>query len=74
MATRSSFYGQISANKRNSFLLAAFVVAIFAVLGFTIGYAIVGDAGGWRRCDWRWRWGRLDHRRRARISAATSSS
>ena len=34
MAT-SSFYGQISANKRNSFLLAAFVIAIFAVLGFS---------------------------------------
>ncbi len=46
MATRSSFYGQISANKRNSFLLAAFVIAIFAVLGFTIGYAITGSLAG----------------------------
>ena len=46
MATRSSFYGQISSNKRNSFLLAAFVVALFAVLGFTIGYAIVGTPAG----------------------------
>ena len=46
VATRSSFYGQISANKRNSFLLAAFVVAIFAALGFTIGYAITGSAAG----------------------------
>ena len=45
MAT-SSFYGQISANKRNSFLLAAFVIAIFAALGFTIGYAITGSAAG----------------------------
>ena len=45
MATRS-FYGQISANKRNSFLLAAFVVAIFAALGFSIGYAITGTAAG----------------------------
>ena len=45
MATRS-FYGQISANKRNSFVLAAFVVALFAVLGFTIGYAIVGTPAG----------------------------
>ncbi len=45
MAT-SSFYGQISANKRNSFLLAAFVVAIFGLLGFTIGYAITGSAAG----------------------------
>ncbi len=46
MATRSSFYGQISANKRNSFLMAGFVVAIFALLGFTIGYAIVGSPAG----------------------------
>ena len=46
MANRSSFYGQISANKRNSFLLAAGVVALFAVLGFTIGYAIVGTPAG----------------------------
>lgn len=45
MAT-SSFYGQISANKRNSLLLAAFVVAIFAALGFTIGYAITGSVAG----------------------------
>ena len=45
MAT-SSFYSQISANKRNSFLLAAFVIAIFAVLGFAIGYAITGSAAG----------------------------
>ena len=45
MAT-GSFYGQISANKRNSFVLAAFVVALFAVLGFTIGYAIVGTPAG----------------------------
>jgi len=42
----SSFYGQISANKRNSLLLAAFVVAIFAALGFTIGYAITGSVAG----------------------------
>ena len=46
MANRSSFYDQISANKRNSFLLAAGVIAIFAVLGFTIGYAIVGTPEG----------------------------
>jgi heat shock protein HtpX len=45
VATRS-FYEQISANKRNSFLLALFVVAVFAVLGFTIGYAIVGTPAG----------------------------
>jgi heat shock protein HtpX len=43
---RESFYGQISANKRESFLLAAFVVLVFALLGFTIGYAISGSAAG----------------------------
>ncbi len=46
MADRSSFYAQISSNKRNSFLLALGVVAIFAVLGFAIGYAIVGSPAG----------------------------
>ena len=46
MATRSSFYGQISANKRNSLLMAAFVIAIFALLGFTIGYAMFGTPAG----------------------------
>jgi heat shock protein HtpX len=46
VADRSSFYAQISANKRNSFLLALGVVAIFAVLGFAIGYAIVGSPAG----------------------------
>jgi heat shock protein HtpX len=46
VATHSSFYGQISANKRNSFLLAAFVVGLLALLGFTIGYAIVGSPAG----------------------------
>jgi heat shock protein HtpX len=45
VATRS-FYEQISANKRNSFLLALFVVAVFAALGFTVGYAIVGTPAG----------------------------
>jgi heat shock protein HtpX len=42
----STFYDQISANKRNSFLMAAFVVAILAALGFTIGYAIIGSPAG----------------------------
>jgi heat shock protein HtpX len=42
----SSFYGQISANKRNSFLLAFGVTLIFAVLGLAIGYAIVGSLPG----------------------------
>jgi heat shock protein HtpX len=46
VANRSSFYDQISANKRNSFLLAVGVVALFAVLGLTIGYAIVGTPVG----------------------------
>ncbi len=46
MANRSSFYDQISANKRNSFLLAVVVVLILGVLGFAIGYAIVGGPEG----------------------------
>ena len=46
VANRSSFYDQISANKRNSFLLAAFVVVLLGVLGFAIGYAIVGGPEG----------------------------
>jgi heat shock protein HtpX len=46
VAERSSFYGQISANKRNSFLLAAGLVAILAVFGFAIGYAIAGSVAG----------------------------
>ena len=45
MATRS-FYSQISANRRNSFLLAAVVVILFGLLGFTIGYALVGSTSG----------------------------
>ena len=45
MAT-SSFYGQISANRRNSFLMAAVVVVLLGLLGFTIGYAFAGSAAG----------------------------
>ncbi len=45
MATRS-FYEQVSANKRNSLLMAAFVIAILGVLGFAIGYALVGTPAG----------------------------
>ena len=45
MAT-SSFYDQIATNKRNSLLMAAFVVVILGLLGFTIGYAIVGSPSG----------------------------
>ncbi|HSK51521.1 MAG TPA: M48 family metallopeptidase [Clostridia bacterium] len=39
----STFYDQISANRRNSFLMAAFVVAVLGVLGFAIGYAVFGE-------------------------------
>ena len=42
----SSFYDQISANRRNSFLLALIVVALLSALGFAIGYALTGSAGG----------------------------
>ena len=45
MAT-GSFYGQISANKRNSLLMAGLVVVVLGVLGFAIGYAVVGDPAG----------------------------
>jgi heat shock protein HtpX len=43
---RESFYSQISANKRQSFLLAAFVILVFAALGFSIGYAITRSTAG----------------------------
>ena len=46
VANRSSFYDQIAANRRNSFLMAAAVVVILGVLGFAIGYAVVGDPVG----------------------------
>jgi heat shock protein HtpX len=42
----TSFYDQIAANRRNSFLLAAFVVALLALLGFLIGYALFGTPAG----------------------------
>jgi heat shock protein HtpX len=42
----SSFYQQISANRRNAFLLAAFVVALLGLLGATIGYAVSGSVEG----------------------------
>ncbi len=44
MAT--TFYGQISANRRNSFLLGLLVVGILAALGLTIGYAFTGTTAG----------------------------
>jgi len=43
---RSTFYAQIAANRRNSFLMAAFVVVVLGVLGFTIGWAMFGDPIG----------------------------
>jgi heat shock protein HtpX len=42
----TSFYDQIAANRRNSFLMAAFVVVLLGVLGFTIGYAVSGEPAG----------------------------
>jgi heat shock protein HtpX len=42
----ATFYDQESANRRNSLLLTAFVVALLGLLGFAIGYAIVGSAAG----------------------------
>jgi heat shock protein HtpX len=38
-----TFYNQIAANRRNTFLLTLLVVILFALLGFSIGYAIGGD-------------------------------
>ncbi|HEY7589597.1 MAG TPA: zinc metalloprotease HtpX [Candidatus Limnocylindrales bacterium] len=42
----ATFYDQISANRRNSILLALIVVGLLAALGFSIGYALTGDAAG----------------------------
>jgi heat shock protein HtpX len=42
----TSFYGQISANRRNAFLLALLVVLILGALGFSVGYALTGDPTG----------------------------
>ena len=42
----STFYDQIAANRRNSFLMAGLVVALLALLGFAIGYGIFGSLGG----------------------------
>jgi heat shock protein HtpX len=41
-----SFYNQIAANRRNSFLLALAVVLILGALGFSIGYALTGEPAG----------------------------
>jgi heat shock protein HtpX len=42
----TTFYHQIAANKRQSFVLAVAVAAILGVLGFVIGYAVTGRAEG----------------------------
>jgi heat shock protein HtpX len=42
----ATFYDQISANRRNSFLLALVVVLLLGALGFSIGYALTGDVTG----------------------------
>jgi heat shock protein HtpX len=39
-----TFYSQIAANRRNSFLLMLILVALLALLGFAIGYGTTGDA------------------------------
>ena len=39
----TTFFAQAAANRRNSFLLAAFVVAVLGVLGFAIGFGVFGD-------------------------------
>ncbi len=42
----ASFYRQASANRRNSFLLVLVIVALLALLGFTIGYGTTGALEG----------------------------
>jgi heat shock protein HtpX len=39
----NTFYDQIAANRRNSFLMAALVVGVLGLLGFTIGWAVFGE-------------------------------
>jgi heat shock protein HtpX len=41
-----TFYQQQAANKRNSLLMAGFVVLLLGLLGFSIGYAIFGTPAG----------------------------
>ena len=43
---RATFYDQIAANRRNSFLMAAFVVVLLGLLGFTIGFGVSGEPAG----------------------------
>ena len=42
----TTFYDQIAANRRNSFLLALVVIALLGLLGFSIGYAFFGNPAG----------------------------
>jgi len=42
----SSFYQQIAANRRNSFLMALLVVVLLGALGFSIGYVLFGTPAG----------------------------
>ena len=44
MAT--TFYSQIAANRRNSFLLAFFLTLLLGTLGFAIGYGLTGYVEG----------------------------
>ncbi|HYO43055.1 MAG TPA: M48 family metallopeptidase [Candidatus Limnocylindrales bacterium] len=39
----NTFYAQIGANKRNSFLLALLVVALLGLMGLFIGWGVTGD-------------------------------
>jgi heat shock protein HtpX len=42
----STFYDQIAANRRSSFLLTGLVVVLLGLLGFAIGYAVSGSPEG----------------------------
>jgi heat shock protein HtpX len=42
----NTFYDQIAANRRNSFLLALGVVVLLGLLGFTAGWALFGEPAG----------------------------
>jgi heat shock protein HtpX len=46
MTARATFYDQISANRRQSFLLSFIVVFILGALGAAIGYALTGETAG----------------------------
>ena len=41
-----SFYQQVAANRRNSFVLAIVVTAVLALLGFSVGFALTGEPAG----------------------------